>query len=119
MSAGKVVVDTLVAIGKWVAKNPTVIKDTADIVVKLKPAKEPKEIAGPTIDDKLDQLGNAALEMNQKFDDEIAALNNEVNCIKNELNTTRDQLQAQKKLLLLLGVGLVLSIVTSVVMAIL
>ncbi len=86
MVAGKVVIDALLSIGKWVAKNPTIIKDTADMVVKLKPNKNPKDTIEPTVDDKLNQLGEAVLEINQKFDTEISRLSKDLRIMKTLLS---------------------------------
>ena len=82
MVVGKAVKDVLLSIGKWVANNPAVIKDTANMVVKLKPNKNPKETTEPTVDDKLNQLGEAVLEINQKFDTEISRLSKELRIMK-------------------------------------
>ena len=85
MGAGKVVVDVLLSIGKWVVKNPSIIKDTADAVVRLKPSKDSKDVAEPTVEDKLNQLGEAVIEINQKVDTEINKLSKELKTIKTAL----------------------------------
>ena len=82
MVAGKAVIDVLISIGKWVAKNPVIIKDAADAVVKLKPSKNSKDTTEPSVDDKLNQLGEAVLEINQKFNSEITKLNNDLRIMK-------------------------------------
>ena len=82
MVAGKVVIDALISIGKWVAKNPDILKDAADKVVNLKPNKKTKDTVEPTVDDKLNQLGEAVLEINQKFDIETSRLSKELRAMK-------------------------------------
>ena len=82
MLPGKTVVDVLISIGKWVAKNPVIIKDAADAVVKLKPSKNSKDAMEPSVDDKLNQLGEAVLEIDEKFNSEIIKLNKDLHIMK-------------------------------------
>ena len=82
MVPGKAVIDALISIGKWVAKNPVIIKDAADAVVKLKPNKNHQDTIEPSVDDKLNQLGEAVLEIDQKFNSEITKLSKDLRIMK-------------------------------------
>ena len=92
MGAGTIVLNALKAVGKWVAQNPTILMDAADKVIKLKP------------EDKVNQLGAAVLELDQKIDTEMVLV--------------RKQLRALKIILLGMGITLVAAIIAIILLAI-
>ena len=92
MSAGAIVLSALKVVGKWVAQNPTIVMDAADKVMKLKP------------EDKVNQLGAAVLELDQKIDTEMALV--------------RKQLRTLKIILLGMGITLVAAIIAIILLAI-
>ena len=60
----------LKAVGKWVSKNPAFVMDAADRVIKVK------------TEDKVDQLGAAVLELDEKIDAEINSLHKQLRTMK-------------------------------------
>ena len=81
MGAGTIVFSALKAVGKWVAHNPAIVIDAADKAINLKP------------NDKVNQLGNAVLELDHK-------INNELNAVKKQLRTIEIILSVMAALLL-------------------
>jgi hypothetical protein len=92
MGAGAIVLNALKAVGKWVAQNPTIVMDAADKVMKLKP------------EDKVNQLGAAVLELDQKIDTEMVLV--------------RKQLRTIKIILFGMGITLVAAIIAIIILAI-
>ena len=70
MGAGAIVLSALKAVGKWVALNPDIVIDAADKVIKLKP------------EDKVNQLGAAVVELDQKIDSEIILVRKQLHTMK-------------------------------------
>lgn len=70
MGAGAIVLSALKAVGKWVALNPDIVMDAADKVIKLKP------------EDKVNQLGAAVVELDQKIDSEIILVRKQLHTMK-------------------------------------
>ena len=70
MGAGTVVLNALKSVGKWVALNPGIVKDAADKVINLK------------TDDKVNQLGAAVLELDQKINSEIVYVRKQLRAMK-------------------------------------
>ena len=70
MGAGNIVLSALRVVGKWVAQNPTIVMDAADKVIKLKP------------EDKVNQLGAAVLELDQKIDSETTLIRKQIHNMK-------------------------------------
>ena len=91
MGAGAIVLSALMAVGKWVAQNPTIVMDAADKAIKLKP------------EDKVNQLGAAVVELDQKLDTEMAFV--------------RKQLHTMKIILSVMGVALVVAVIMIVLLA--
>ena len=92
MGAGAIVLSALKVVGKWVAQNPTILMDAADKVMKLKP------------EDKVNQLGAAVLELDQKIDTEMVLV--------------RKQLRTLKIILFGMGITLVAAIIAIIIFAI-
>ena len=92
MGAGAIVLSALKVVGKWVAQNPTIVMDAADKVIKLKP------------EDKVNQLGAAVLELDQKIDTEMVLVHK--------------QLRVLKIILLGMGITLVAAIIAIIILAI-
>ena len=92
MGTGAMVLSALKVVGKWVVQNPSVMLDAADIVKKLKP------------EDKVNQLGAAVLELDQK--------------ITLEMGLVRKQLRTMKIVLSIMGVALVAALIAIVLLAI-
>ena len=72
--AGKAVWGAVKAVGGWVALNPDVVKDTLKL---LKPKTE----------DKVNQLGAAVVELDEKFTTEMETLRKELRTMKIMLYT--------------------------------
>ncbi len=92
MGAGAIVLSALKAVGKWVALNPDIVMDAADKVIKLKP------------EDKVNQLGAAVVELDQKIDSEIILV--------------RKQLRTMKIILSVVSAVLTLAIIAIILLAI-
>ena len=92
MGAGAIVLSALKVVGKWVAQNPNIVMDAADKVIKLKP------------EDKVNQLGAAVLELDQKIDTEMVLVHK--------------QLRVLKIILLGMGITLVAAIIAIIILAI-
>lgn len=112
MVAGKVVLSGLIAIGKWVANNPTVVKDAANVVAKLKPGKTKKDDNTPTVDEKLNQLGTVAFELDQKVDAEVSNL-------RSELEKVHKQMRSMRTMMTVIGAVLGVAIIAIILLAIL
>ncbi len=92
MGAGTVVLGALKLVGKWVANNPDVLMDATDKVIKLKS------------EDKVNQLGAAVVELNQKIDSEIIFLKNQLHIMKIILSVMGSVLVAAVIAIVLLAV---------------
>lgn len=84
MGAGAVVLSALKTVGSWVLKNPAVVVDTVDEVAKIQANKkaESNEEHLQIVDEKLEQLGEAALELDKKIDTEMAVLHKQIHTIR-------------------------------------
>lgn len=91
MGAGAIVLTALKAVGKWVALNPNIVMDAADKVIKLKP------------EDKVNQLGAAVVELDQKIDSEIILV--------------RKQLRTMKIILSIISAVLIAAIIAIILLA--
>ena len=113
MVAGAIVISALKTVGKWVLNNPNIALDAVDKVAKIH--KEKKSISYDEqlqiADDKINQLGAAALELEEK-------INNEVGQLRNELENVQKQMQAMKNMLCITGAVLSASIIAIVLLAI-
>lgn len=70
MKTGTVVINALKSVGKWVVENPSLVIDTADKIIKLKP------------EDKVNQLGTAVLELDQKINSEMILVHKQLRTMK-------------------------------------
>ena len=70
MKTGTAVINTLKSVWKWVVENPNIVMDTADKIIKLKP------------EDKVNQLGKAVLELDQKFNSEMVLIHKQLRTMK-------------------------------------
>ena len=90
--AGKAVLGAVKAVAGWVALNPDLVKDTVKL---LKPKTE----------DKVNQLGAAVVELDEKF--------------STEMETLRKELRTMKIMLSVMGGVLGLAVVAIILLAIL
>jgi hypothetical protein len=113
MGAGAIVISALKAVGTWVLNNPNIALDAVDKVAKIQQEKksisydEQLQIA----DDRINQLGAAALELEEKIDSEVGQL-------RNELENVQKQMQAMKNMLCIMGAVVGASIIAIVLLAI-
>lgn len=84
MGTGATVLKALKMVGNWVQSNHVLALGVADKVVKFQADKKIDIIEDhlQTVDEKLNQLGEAALELDQKIDTEIELLKNQVHTMK-------------------------------------
>ena len=114
MGAGAVVISALKAVGTWVLSNPNIALDAVDKVAKIQQEKksisydEQLQIA----DERINQLGAAALELEEK-------INNENEQLRNDLAALTNQLQTTKKIVSIMGVVLGAAIIAIALLAIL
>lgn len=92
MKTGTVVINALKSVGKWVVENPNIVMDTADKIIKLKP------------EDKVNQLGKAVLELDQKFNSEMILIHK--------------QLRTMKIILSVMSVALLITVIAVILLAI-
>ena len=113
MGAGAIVISALKAVGTWVLSNPNIALDAVDKVAKIQQEKksisydEQLQIA----DEEINQLGAAALELEEKIDNEIGQLHN-------ELENVHNQLQAMKKIISIMGIIIGAAIIAITLLAI-
>ncbi len=113
MGAGAVVLGALKAVGSWVLNNPYIAMDAVDKVAKIKSDKkaETNEEHLLIIDEKLNQLGAAALELDQKIDIEVSQ-------VHTELETMRKQMRTMKIIMSVMGAVLGVAVVAAILLAI-
>ena len=92
MKTGTVVINALKSVGKWVVENPSLVIDTADKIIKLKP------------EDKVNQLGTAVLELDQK--------------INSEMILVHKQLRTMKIIISVMSVALAITVIAVILLAI-
>lgn len=107
MAVGTVVLGALKAVGSWVLSNPNIAFGAVDKVAQIQADKQAldNEERFEAIDEKLNQLGAATLELDQKIDTEI--------------ETLRKQLRTLKILVLTMGITLFVGVIVALVLAIL
>lgn len=105
MGAGAVVLGALKTVGNWVLSNPNIALDAVDKVAKIQADKKSlnNEEFAQVVDEKLNQLGAAALELEQKIDEEVSQV--------------YKQMRTMKIILSIMGVVLGLAIITIVILA--
>ena len=114
MGAGAIVISALKAVGTWVLSNPNIALEAVDKVAKIQQEKksisyeEQLQIA----DERINQLGAAALELEEK-------INNENEQLRNDLAALTNQLQITKKIVSIMGVVLGAAIIAIALLAIL
>ena len=84
MGAGAIVLSALTAVGSWVLNNPNIALEAVDKVTKLplnKKAKDQEEHL-QIIDEKLNQVGAAALELEEKINAEVDSLHKQLRTMK-------------------------------------
>ena len=111
MSAGVFVWKALKAVGNWVIENPNLVYDKIAKIPSDKKSLDDKEYL-QTIDAKVNQLGAAALELEEK-------INNENEQLRNDLAALTNQLQTTKKIVSIMGVVLGAAIIAIALLAIL
>ena len=109
MNAGAIL-GALKAVGNWVMKNPNIAFDAVDRVVKIQDGKKiiSTEEHLQSVEEKVNQLGAAALELDQKIDNETASLRNELSIAYKQLRTIKIILSAVVAVLGITVVSLVL-----------
>ena len=87
MTTGAMIWTALKAVGAWVLSNPDVAKDAVEKVSSLRTKKKKMsdEELLQLVDEKVGQLGAAALELDQKIDIEVEALRKEMRTLKTML----------------------------------
>lgn len=105
MGAGAVVLGALKTVGSWVLSNPNIALDAVDKVAKIQADKKSlnNEEFAQVVDEKLNQLGAAALELEQKIDEEVSQV--------------YKQMRTMKIILSIMGVVLGMAIITIVILA--
>ena len=78
LQAGSIIIGALKAVGGWVLSNPNIALEAVDKVVKSKEDKERLQNA----EEKINQLGAAALELDQKIDTELESLRKQIRTMK-------------------------------------
>lgn len=115
MGKGKVIFSALKAIGKWVAKNPDVAIDAVDrFVVHPKKQEETKTNYDEQLllaEERINQLGAAALELEDKIEGEIKQL-------QSDLEAVREQVLTLKKILYVIGAVVGVAVIAIVLLAI-
>lgn len=106
MSAGAIVLGALKAVGNWVLSNPNIALDAVDRVAKIQGDKKivSTEEHLQSVEEKVNQLGAAALELDQKIDNETSLLRNELSVVYKQLRTMKIVLSA---VVVVLGIAVV------------
>ena len=106
MGAGAIVLGALKVVGSWVLSNPNIALDAVDRVAKIQADKKNinNEEHLKIVDEKLNQLGAAALELDQKIDAENALINK--------------QLRTMKIMLCVMGAALIAMVIAVILLAI-
>lgn len=91
MGAGAIVLGALKTVGSWVLSNPNFALDAVDKVAKIQADKisANNEEHLQIVDEKLNQLGAAALELEQKIDNEVCQFHNELEIVHKQLHTMK------------------------------
>lgn len=84
MGAGAAVLSALKIVGGWVAKNPSAVIDGVAKIQANKISISNDERL-QIVDEKLEQLGAATLELNQKIDYEVGDIRDQIRTLKNAL----------------------------------
>ncbi len=113
MGAGTLVLTALKAVGSWVLNNPSIALDAVDKVAKIQADKKAINIEEhlQVVDEKVNQLGAAALELDQKID-------NETTFLRNELHAVCKQMRTMKIVLSVVGAVLGAAIISIILLAI-
>ena len=106
MKVGKFVLNALKVVGKWGLENHDVALDAVDKVAKIQAGKKvaSNEEHLQIVDEKLNQLGAATLELDQKIDFEAAQ-------VRTELKTMRKQMRTMKIIRLVMGAALGVAVI--------
>ena len=90
-------------VGGWAFKNSGAMIGIAERVTALRSSKDKEEYIA-TMDEKIDQVGGAVLELDEK-----------IALVREELDATRKEVQLLKKILLGMGIALGVAIIAVVV----
>ena len=93
----------ILSILNWVGLGTDLAMGLAERVTKLKTSKDKDEYIA-TMDEKIDQLGTATVELDEKL-----------TLLREELNAARNEVQILKKILLAMGIVLGIAIVAIIV----
>ena len=109
-------------IGSWAISHPGDIVGAVSTVANLVPSKK-KQAEQLAMDEKLQQLGEAALELNQKIDTEITQVREEMDTLRSQVNDLTLALEAHRRstktALTIMGTALSAAIVVIAVLVIL
>lgn len=107
MGKVKTVLRALKSVGEWVTANSGLVLGAVDGVAKLTENKKAASLDErlQEVEEKVNQLGEAALEINQKIDTELEAL--------------RKQMRTMKIMMIAMGAALAVVAVVAIILAVL
>lgn len=114
IGASSIVLGALKKVGSWVLSNPNIALNAVDKVVKIQTDKKSINIEEriQVVEEKVNQVGAATLELDLKIDNEITSLHN-------ELIIARKQIRTLKIMMLCIGTLLCAGVIASVLIAVL
>lgn len=119
---GKVIIDALKGIGLWAVAHPGETLDAVSGIAKLG-VKNPKKKPIDVLDERVQQLGEATLGLDQKINSEIAQVKTELETLRLQNETLIAEFAAYRKSmkakLSILGSALAAAIVVVTVLVIL
>lgn len=106
MGAGEAILGALKVVGEWVLNNPNVALGAVDTIAKLQADKKSLSTKEQLmiVEEKVNQLGAAAMELDQKIDTEVATL--------------RKQMRTLKIMLLVTSAVLCAAVITAILLAV-
>lgn len=110
----KAILGALQAVTGWVKANPEITMGVVNTVTKIKADLKTASIEDQLqiVDEKLNQVGAAALELEQKIELEVVEINNEI-------ETLRKEMKIFKKIISILAAVLGAAIIAIILLAIL
>ena len=122
MGAGAVVLSAIKLVGEWVVKNPGFAADAVEKVVKIRADKVAKEEQLMIMDEKMNQLGEATLELDQKIADEIGLVHEETDALCLQIETLTKEFDAYrattKKTILAMAIIMGVAVITAILLAV-
>ena len=96
MAVGTVLINALKGIGLWAAEHPTDVLDAVNGIAKLG-AKNPKKKPIDVLDERVQQLGEATLGLDQKINNEIAQVKSELEALRQQNEILAEEFAAYRK----------------------